>query len=418
MSNSSELTPIGGDTTALDDWERDTSHIAYIEERTRALNPKKTGNGASKKYSDQSDIADQICPSHLQSNGRRVRLIVERQTLRKPYANREKGDAWQGGWNNTSDEGIRYPAAIAQSYIVRQVTQETKTELIGRQVLMRYSSLAQEHFTFNSKAHTLNLPARYPRDNKQAFEGGGYRAPHMCSNVHTAYIDPKTVTSIVFPWFQEAERLLKEEPTESPPPFGIPESLDGAINLYNVLLQLGMHDYLIRPIATHIIHEMHRLPLLECELLLVEHTVARFYARGLPILDPVINHLVGTYHSRTLTDKQSVHALISYTPQTTDRNNKDLPGKFLPDDIHPVPPEECPVLAHCFRHWSGVKLPEAADWTEEEEEKSTRNATEGFPLNVGVMYYEHRRGYPSETAEPVLLQRERVVNLGAGHGQP
>jgi hypothetical protein len=147
---------------------------------------------------------------------------------------------------------------------------------------------------------------------------------------------------------------------------------------------------------------MYQTELRACHLDVLEHTIGRFYSRGVAILDPVLNHLIGTYSFRCSKDrknpKPSEKSGDEPTEETDDANREaasgssetdsnfdfkvaergyvnyvDIPAHRprFPDDTYLLPPE-LPVIGHSIRHWSGVRL-----------NGSTAAAYTGFPLNIG-----------------------------------
>jgi hypothetical protein len=143
----------------------------------------------------------------------------------------------------------------------------------------------------------------------------------------------------------------------------------------------------------------------------LEMTVCRFYSRGVAILDPVINHFIGTWPLRSSADRQNAEppqklrvllkepqheqeAEKTYLPHGADRkwlDFKELPAhrKDFPEDTVSLPPR-LEVLGHCIRHWSGIR-----------RNGSTAAAHTGFPLNVGrvTKYYRRQRTNPIRTEE-------------------
>jgi hypothetical protein len=158
---------------------------------------------------------------------------------------------------------------------------------------------------------------------------------------------------------------------------------------------------------------MYQTELRACHLDVLEHTIGRFYSRGVAILDPVLNHLIGTYSFRCLKDHKNLkppEKSGDEPPEETDNVNResarqnddsdeesasgssetdysfdfkvaergyinyvDIPAHRtrFPDDTYLLPPE-LPVIGHSIRHWSGVRL-----------NGSTAAAYTGFPLNIG-----------------------------------
>jgi len=162
--------------------------------------------------------------------------------------------------------------------------------------------------------------------------------------------------------------------------------------------------------------QMYKTKLNACHLATLEHTVGRFYSRGVAVLDPVLCHFIGTYPRRTLqdrrnvkpppesdiessddtnktseqapeeaqgTDTQSGEELSASAPAPEPFDFKNSERKYLsyypqpagrekfPKDTYLLPPE-LPVIGHSIKHWSGVR-----------KNGSTAAAHNGFPLNIG-----------------------------------
>ncbi|KAI4688734.1 uncharacterized protein J4E84_004664 [Alternaria hordeiaustralica] len=249
-----------------------------------------------------------------------------------------------------------------------------------------------------------------------------------------AFIRPEEIIEYVIPWLQKVEKQinrkgdeLDKEDDARPPketrrarqPTGpdvaitmrIPDALDDKIHLYNAMLQLGL------PKSVQL---MYKTKINACHLATLEHTVGRFYSRGVAVLDPVLCHFIGTYSRRTLQDRKNVRPPPGSDNETSDDANK--PGEQLPEEAQgadnqsgeeppataPVPeiesnfdfknserkylgyhdqpagrgkpydedkfilPPELPVIGHSIKHWSGVR-----------KKGSTAAAHNGFPLNIG-----------------------------------
>jgi hypothetical protein len=191
------------------------------------------------------------------------------------------------------------------------------------------------------------------------------------------------------------------------------------------MLQLGLPKFVQLPLIDAIVLQMYQRRLSQCELDALEITIGRFYLRGVAVLDPVLNHLIGTYAFRTPEDRTRPQARPGKgAPEKPDkpaksdklaradgsrekRDDDDAnPGpvnfintkrKYLefaeqevyrgadfPADTYLLPPE-LPVIAHSIRNWSGVRT-----------NGSTAAAHTGFPLNIGKYKKFIRR--PGSTA--------------------
>ncbi|KAF1935645.1 hypothetical protein EJ02DRAFT_428249 [Clathrospora elynae] len=82
----------------------------------------------------------------------------------------------------------------------------------------------------------------------------------------------------------------------------IPADLLEKIHLYNAMLQLGLPKFVQLPLIDTLVLQMYKTNLSACHLDTLEITIGRFYSRGVAILDPVLNHLIGTYYFHSLAD--------------------------------------------------------------------------------------------------------------------
>jgi hypothetical protein len=291
---------------------------------------------------------------------------------------------------------------------------------LDRRTLMRCSSLADGYFTSNPGEIELKIPIIYPRHHI----AGKY---HPIYDDQMAHVREGEITAYIIPWLRKMERLLKTKeeclkkrkgdpkkpvtiPLSELPAVGIPESLLEKIHLYNVMLQFGISSHFQRPLVDALILQMYQTNLSNCHLDTLEMTVCRFYSRGMAILDPVINHLIGTYFLRTATDRanpippdnlrrlnlvenNAVTEETRYLPREAAREwleyknvQPDL-RKYYPEDTVSLPPR-LEVLGHCIRHWSGVR-----------RNGGTAAAHTGFPLNVGRVFKYYRRK-PTDVVRP------------------
>jgi hypothetical protein len=291
---------------------------------------------------------------------------------------------------------------------------------LDRRTLMKCSSLADEYFTSNPGKIQLKIPVLYPRHHS----AGKYRTIY---DDQMAHVREAEITAYIIPWLRKMEKLLKTKeeslkktksdpkkpvtiPLSELPTIGIPESLLEKIHLYNVMLQLGISSHFQRPLVDALVLQMYQTNLSNCHLDTLEMTVCRFYSRGMAILDPVINHLIGTYFLRSAADRANpippddLRRLnlvennagseeTRYLPRATAREwlqyknvQPDL-RKDYPEDTISLPPR-LEVLGHCIRHWSGVR-----------RNGSTAAAHTGFPLNVGRVFKYYRRK-PTDAVRP------------------
>lgn len=157
---------------------------------------------------------------------------------------------------------------------------------------------------------------------------------------------------------------------------------------------------------------MYKVKLLDCHLETLEMTIARFYGNGVAVLDPVINHLIGTYAFRTVSDRKNPGAVpesatrpmgddnASTSNSTNVGSEVEKPSTYKNlnsrrrlleyssqnglrtqhvNDTFIVAPY-LPVLGHSIRHWSGIRA-----------NGSTAAAHTGYPLNVGKYKKYFRR---------------------------
>ncbi|KAH7392196.1 hypothetical protein DE146DRAFT_766328 [Phaeosphaeria sp. MPI-PUGE-AT-0046c] len=310
---------------------------------------------------------------------------------------------------------------------------------IDRQTLIKCSSTAYDYFTSNPELSTLHLPVCYPRrhfggwyncyrtesgrPDYEEFERriGSERIeqPGLAylrdADDQMAYIRETEVIHYLIPWLEEMEKHVKhsknvseenkpEEALRSLPKFDIPKILIEKIHLYNVMLQLGISSHFKQPLIDALIFQMYGSNLSQCHLDTLEMTVGRFYSRGIAVLDPVINHLIGTYSLRNPTDRSTDPSeedrVLRISPEGVDERDEESqvylkakPGRAwleyrsvppdtrsaFPDDTVIQPPK-LEVIGHCIRHWSGVR-----------RSGSTAAAHTGYPLNVGRVFKYYRR---------------------------
>ncbi|KAH8701317.1 hypothetical protein GQ44DRAFT_717857 [Phaeosphaeriaceae sp. PMI808] len=150
------------------------------------------------------------------------------------------------------------------------------------------------------------------------------------------------------------------------------------------MLQLGLPSFIQRPLIDQLVAQMYHTRLDSCHLMTLEMTVGRFYSQGVAVLDPVINHLIGTYSLRSLQDRngpdntahKSIDPIYKVRRQTLryDEANDIERRKTV------VIPPKLPVLGHSIRNWSGVR-----------RDGKTSTAYTGYPLNIGRVKKFYRR---------------------------
>tara|TARA_R110002003_G_scaffold103_9_gene8174 strand:+ start:5245 stop:6606 length:1362 start_codon:yes stop_codon:yes gene_type:complete len=314
-------------------------------------------------------------------------------------------------------------------------------EGVDRRTLMACSSLAEDLFTYQPEQTELHLPVCYPRKHAQQIRWTdfveAYESNRSAEGIaagkkyfrqtddQMAYIRGDEISTYIVPWLIAMEKHVSgnkdtlstkrhtKESKELLPSINIPNSLLEKIHLYNVMLQLGIASFFQRCLIDALVLQMYRSELMQCHLDTLEMTVCRFYSRGLPVLDPVLCHFIGTYAFRSLSDRQNPQAPMGdanvrtlsdgphderpprtdeerYLPRGTKRlwlefsNVKPNSRANYPDDTVIVP-ARLEVLGHCIRHWSGVR-----------RNGSTAAAHTGYPLNVGRIrkYYRRRPTSP------------------------
>jgi hypothetical protein len=358
-------------------------------------------------YDDQARIVRASDPKARDEKKQRVQIRVDKQCWEELYGRFVTGKTLTG-----FDVGDQDPAAPPPPPI--------PPEGLDIRTLMRCSSLADEFFTFKPGETVVTLPVCYPRYHR----AGAYATVNEIHDIQMAYIREDEITAYIIPWLKEMESIFQKnlervkkktkngvpnEPEIIPltqlASIGIPELLLEKIHLYNAMLQLGIATHFQRPLVDALILQMYQTNLQDCHLDTLEMTVCRFYSRGMAILDPVINHFVGTYSLRSATERgaptppevkillREVTGEEQYLPPNTTRswleykNVRPDPRRDYPDDMISLPPL-LEVLGHCIRHWSGVR-----------RNGSTAAAHTGFPLNVGRVFKYYRRK-PTDVIRP------------------
>ncbi|KAH8639761.1 hypothetical protein IG631_07531 [Alternaria alternata] len=342
----------------------------------------------------------------------------------------------------------------------RQTNEYKIPTTVNRRILVACSTFAQDYFTHNPEKNDLHLPVCYP----EGHERGSYSRNSESENSdqeddkvgrQMAFIRPEEIENYVIPWLKRMqEKFGKAEASHSEPPrgsttplkrtrlaqslvswsdqsvvMGIPELLVDKIHLYNAMLQLGLPKFVQLPLIDVLVLQMYRTKLEACELDALEHTIGRFYSRGVAVLDPVLNHFIGTYSFRSLGDRtkpepsghsarladdtdaagkelakgtteenstgsEAIDAINEEQANSTitkaDNNGSNLgpeewkkkrrylqycdfdaKRKDYTHDTYILPPE-LPVLGHSIKHWSGVR-----------QNQSIAAAHTGFSLNIG-----------------------------------
>ncbi|EUC41345.1 hypothetical protein COCMIDRAFT_106413 [Bipolaris oryzae ATCC 44560] len=372
-------------------------HEKYLEEEAE----KERGSVREKyPYTDPINVCKQ-------RNGPKstedVKIIIESQIFKTLYCEK------MFGWGSDFE--------YIKSF--RQREDKILSGSLCRETLILCSSFAKDHFTYNPDSNELRLPVSYP-------QAKGVNQP----DDQLAYIRADEIEAYIFPWLdkvkaymnsprsnQTTSQKMKDYLTNPNGPIAmrIPSSLLEKIHLYNCMLQLGLPKFIQSPLIDALIHQLYKTKLSACHLDTIEITICRFYSRGIAILDPVINHLIGTYSLRSLPDRnhpkpagKRKHKYKDYLPPQTKELAADdvvrldgtLEIKFENEIVRAVDfsetnrrylkftryevsrgklgkdscllPPVLPVLGHCIRHWSGVR-----------KNGGTAAAYTGLPLNVG-----------------------------------
>jgi hypothetical protein len=317
------------------------AHENYLEQQARK-------DATEKRYIDQIDVYRQ---REAAPSPRGVEIIIDRQEYRTLYCEKSNGWGSDFEWLDAFE----------------QLEAETITlpDTVNRRTLMLCSSLAHEYFTYNPGAHDLHLPVCYPRIHvagqgnklREVFESdwGDLVLVHdkrllRVSDEQMAYLRSHEMKMYIVPWLakvqEQIERAEKRnvkmkggaEP-EAGKPVGkiaeekkpsnylvkgdgpiameFPADLLEKIHLYNAMLQLGLPKFVQLPLIDALVLEMYQTNLTACHLAHLEMTVGRFYSRGVAVLDPVLNHLVGTYSFRTLEDRRCQGSMTSLKNQAS-----------------------------------------------------------------------------------------------------
>lgn len=105
---------------------------------------------------------------------------------------------------------------------------------------------------------------------------------------------------------------------------------------------------------------MYETKLNACHLVTLEHTVGRFYSRGVAVLDPVLCHFIRTYSHRTLQDRRDAKPSTESGTESSDDTG----------DSDEQPPEE----AQGVDNQSGEEPPASAPAAEPESNFDFKNS--------------------------------------------
>jgi hypothetical protein len=406
------------------------AHEDYLEQQAQSI-------AKECDYVDQINVYKQ---RNAVKSTNEVQIIIKKQVYRTLYCERA-GDS-----------------EILEKF--GQTNQYKIPTTVDRRILVACSTFAQDYFTHNPEKNDLHLPVCYPEAHKRGSHSRNSESENSDQEDdkvgrQMAFIRPEEIKNYVIPWlkrmqekFDKAGAAHSEPPRGSTTPLkrtrlaqslvswsdqsvvmGIPERLVDKIHLYNAMLQLGLPKFVQLPLIDVLVLQMYRTKLEACELDALEHTIGRFYSRGVAVLDPVLNHFIGTYSFRSLGDRTkpepsghsarladdtdaagkelakgtteenstesgAIDAIneeqANSTTTKADNNKSDLgPEKWKEKrryleycdldanrkdysrDTYILPPE-LPVIGHSIKHWSGVR-----------QNQSTAAAHTGFPLNIG-----------------------------------
>ncbi|KAF1843126.1 uncharacterized protein K460DRAFT_356894 [Cucurbitaria berberidis CBS 394.84] len=387
------------------------AHEIYLEEQAQI----EAGDGKG-RYTDPIDRL-KILDTEVTNPRERVFIVVDTQQFQTLYSYRDP---------------------TASKEILSQFSNETSKrfppEGIDKATFMSCSTLADDVFRCEPTVRTVTVPATYPRQYTYYHSWNYFNSckeykPLLVKGKkyikgldhQMAYIRRDEIEAHLIPWFNRMEEIVrnKEQPENLRKPIRqsdlpiIEPSTELLVNihLYNAMLQFGLPRFVQRDVIDALVFQMYQTKLNACHLETLEITVGRFYGRGVAVLDPVINHFIGTYASRSAADRKNPNGLPASLSETEnpvqEPQNQNGKRKFLeystesgirkqyPEDTVIVPPE-LPVLGHCIKHWSGVR-----------GNGSTVAAHTGYPLNVGVYKKFFRRNATTALGN-------KVYNTGFG----
>ncbi|KAF5852162.1 hypothetical protein GGP41_000888 [Bipolaris sorokiniana] len=300
-------------------------HEEYLEEeaRQRCMRSKDP-------YTDPIDVCKQ-------RNGLKttkdVEIIVDSQIFKTLYC--EKMSSWGSDFEYIKG--------------FRQGKDKKLSRPLCRETLILCSSFAKDYFTYNPSDDKLKLPVCYP-----LVKGSDQDDEQL------AYIRADEIEAYIIPWLDKVKVYMSSQKSKDttddnqpkrsnqttnqkmkayltnpngPIAMEIPPSLLEKIHLYNCMLQLGLPKFIQSPLINALILQLYKTKLSACHLDAIEITICRLYSRGIAILDPVINHLVGTYSLRSLSDRN--HPKPAGTRKRK-RKHYALPqtGKLKADDVY------------------------------------------------------------------------------------
>lgn len=421
------------------------AHEDYLETEAKKIADKARYTDPGRQATQIIEARNEARKRSRESNADRVHIVVDRQHYTELYYSKQTTCLGEHLTCSREDPSEPFPDGG-----------------IHLTTLMGCSSTAYDFFTLKPNETVLHLPVCYPR--QHAF-GQGFKTdrdyvefvinngPENIEETGLAYLRHKEdqmafirdeeITLYLIPWLSEMEKYLKNEHRASGeeqsdlPRITIPEDLLQKIHLYNVMLQLGISMRFKQPLIDSLILQMYETRLQKCHLDTLEMTVARFYSHGVPILDPVLNHLVGTYALRTrddrehpaLDEKQRVLQKLPEEDEAREREKGQLYLEAKPErgwleyqtqlsderrfikrrrvDDTVIQPPKLEVIGHCIRHWSGIR-----------RSGNTAAAHTGYPLNVGrvLKYYRRRATSPIRINDKADYPTYRLHCMRDNHG--
>ncbi|KAJ4361804.1 hypothetical protein N0V83_010745 [Neocucurbitaria cava] len=356
-------------------------------------------------YTDQIEFG-KIPDVKEEKKGQRVYIVIDDQEYRTMH----------GTYNDVGEVLPRFSSSETARFPDGGIDKVT---------FMKCSTLADEKLRYEPSAPDVRVPVTNPRlhhvgdyskwsDFQRDWEERTLSIPdtkyQKSFNHQMAYIRRREIEEYIIPWLSKMEGIVRDleeiekdghvkgKPNERSitraqlPEIEVPTALLEKIHLYNAMLQFGLPKFSQQRLIDALILQMSRMRLSDCHLEVLENTVGRFHGRAMAILDPVINHFVGTYAFRTLDDRRhpapdTTEEIVAEASAGDDSGPEPLypnmKKEFLdystlngerhdfPDDTVIVPPQ-LPVLGHCIKHWSGIR-----------SNGSVAAAHNGYPLNVG-----------------------------------
>jgi hypothetical protein len=306
-----------------------------------------------------------------------VRIVVLEHSFRTIYSKAE-----------IPDDGEELPARFSRQH--RRIIPPLNQDGLDKQMFMMFSHEARDHFTYNPDSCRLPLPVKYPRKHVE-----GKKIYEERDDKWTAFVKPEPIQNSIVPWLHALSALRPGRHHRNTfPRIGRPEELRDKINLYNSMLQLGIPKFFQRKLIEELCMDIYSARLSEDveDFYLLEMTIGRFNAQTVPVLDPVLCCLTGSFGLRDSDERREIRP-YPYRKNQNDSENRPYsyglkPFKResrtateKPEDDELILPPKRPVIGHCLKHWSGVR-----------ENGDRRAAHVGYPLHIGPSIYYHVRG--------------------------